>query len=157
MNASQPPSDPLAEFPIVIAQPVQWGDQDSMGHVNNVVFFRWCESARIEYFGRIGMPGKRAGGQGERAGGQGEFILASIRCDFRRQVNFPDTVRIGARISRIGRSSMTMEHVIVSQAQQAVVAEAESTMVSFDYTAGKSQPVPDDARAAIAKLEGKAV
>ena len=150
MNESHAPSDPLAEFPIVIAQPVQWGDQDSMGHVNNVVFFRWCESARIDYFGRIGMPGKRAGGQGE-------FILASIRCDFRRQVNFPDTVRIGARISRIGRSSMTMEHVIVSQAQQAVVAEAESTMVSFDYTAGKSQPVPDEARAAIARLEGHAV
>jgi acyl-CoA thioester hydrolase len=148
MNASQAQSDPLAAFPIVISLPVQWGDQDSMGHVNNVVFFRWCESARIEYFGRVGMPGRRAGGQGE-------FILASIRCDFRRQVNFPDTVRIGARISRIGRSSMTMDHVVVSQAQQAVVAEAESTMVSFDYGSGTSQPVPAEARAAIAKLEGR--
>ena len=100
MNQSQASSDPLADFPVVVAWPVQWGDQDAMGHVNNVVFFRWCESARIEYFGRVGMPGKRAAGQGE-------FILASIRCDFRRQVNFPDVVRVGARIARIGRSSMT--------------------------------------------------
>ncbi len=150
MSATSETSDPLSAFPVVIALPVQWGDQDSMGHVNNVVFFRWCESARIEYFRRVGMPDKRAGGQGD-------FILASLKCDFRRQVNYPDTIQVAARISRIGRSSMTMEHVVFSEAQQAVVAEADSTMVSFDYATGKSQPVPEEARAAISRLEGRTV
>ena len=62
-------------------------------------------------------------------------------------MNYPDTIQVAARISRIGRSSMTMEHVIFSQSQQAVVGEADSTMVSFDYATGKSQPVPEEARA----------
>ncbi len=82
-------ADLLAEFSVILTLPVQWGDQDAMQHVNNVVYFRWCESARIEYFGRIGLADRRSA---EHVGP----ILASIKCDFRRQLNFPDTIRIGA-------------------------------------------------------------
>ena len=45
----------LPDYPVVIALPVQWGDQDLNAHVNNVVFFRWLESARVEYLNRLGM------------------------------------------------------------------------------------------------------
>jgi len=140
--------DLLADFPVVLSVVVQWGDQDSMQHVNNVVYFRWCESARIEYFHKIGLLERR------HTEGVGP-ILASIRCDFRKQLNFPDTVRVGARIARIGRSSVTMEHRIVSVGQHVVAAEAESTMVVFDYHAGKSHPVPEDLRKAIEHIEGR--
>jgi len=141
-------ADPLAEFPVVLTLPVQWGDQDAMQHVNNVVYFRWCESARIAYFGRIGLADRRST---EHVGP----ILASIKCDFRRQLNFPDTIRIGARVARIGRSSLSMEHRVHSQAQQQIVAEADSTMVVFDYTSGKPHPVPEELRKAIETLEGR--
>ena len=50
-----------------------------------------------------------------------------------------------------------MEHKIYSQAQQAIVAEAHSTIVAFDHGAGVPRPVPDDVRAAISRLEGKAL
>ena len=46
--------DPLAGVPVVIDQVVDWGDMDSFGHVNNVVYFRYFENARVEYFQRIG-------------------------------------------------------------------------------------------------------
>ncbi|HEY2841169.1 MAG TPA: thioesterase family protein [Pirellulales bacterium] len=141
-------ADLLEGFHVVLTVAVQWGDQDSMQHVNNVIYFRWCESARIEYFQKIGLLERR------HTEGVGP-ILASIKCDFRRQLNFPDTVRIGARIARIGRSSVTMEHRIVSTAQNVIAAEAESTMVVFDYRAGKSHPVPDELRAAIEQIEGR--
>ena len=49
------PSDNRADYPVVISLPVQWGDQDLFGHVNNVVYFRWYESARIAYLDRIGV------------------------------------------------------------------------------------------------------
>jgi len=51
------PSEPadLADHPVVITWPVQWGDQDAFGHVNNVVYFRWMESARIAYFRQAGV------------------------------------------------------------------------------------------------------
>ena len=128
--------DLLAEFPVILTLAVQWGDQDAMQHVNNVVYFRWCESARIAYFGKIGLADRRIG---QHVGP----ILASIKCDFRRQLNFPDTIRIGARIARIGRTSLTMTHRVESQSQRAIVAEAESTMVVFDYATSKPHPVPE--------------
>ncbi len=51
----------LGRWPVTIELPVQWGDMDSFGHVNNVKYLRWFESARIAYFERAGvmveMPG----------------------------------------------------------------------------------------------------
>jgi acyl-CoA thioester hydrolase len=138
----------LADYPARIELPVQWGDQDALGHVNNTVFFRWYESARIVYLERLGLGDKNA------STGLGP-ILAAIGCDYRRQVKYPDRVIIGARVIRIGRTSMTMEHKVWSTAQRAVVAEGHSTIVVFDYAAGRPHPVPADMRASIEQLEGR--
>ncbi len=60
-------------------------------------------------------------------------ILASVANDYRRQITYPDRVHIGVRITRIGRSSMDMEHKIFSQNDHALAAEGTSTLVVFDY------------------------
>lgn len=135
-------------FPVWIALPVQWGDQDAFGHVNNTVYLRWFESARIAYGLRVNLTETSAG---ERVGP----ILAAISCNYRRQLMFPDAVHIGARITRIGRSSLTMEHRVISEQLHAVAAEGDSTLVTFDYAAQKSVPLPDTIRAAIERLEGR--
>jgi acyl-CoA thioester hydrolase len=138
----------LAEFPVVLPWPVQWGDEDSFGHVNNTVYIRWFESARIEYLNRTGLSELH---ERQRIGP----ILASITCHFRRPVEFPDRVLIGARVTRFGRTSFTMAHCIVSEAQKAVAAEGDSIIVVFDYNTGKPHPIPDAVRQAIERLEGK--
>ena len=138
----------LAEFPVVIVQPVQWGEQDPLGHVNHVTYFRWYESARIAYSLRIGLMEMH---QTERIGP----ILASVANDYRRQLTYPDTVHVGVRVTRIGRSSLAMEHKIISQNQHAVAAEGTSTLVVFDYQANKSHAVPARIRHAIESLEGR--
>jgi acyl-CoA thioester hydrolase len=140
----------LAGFPVVITVPVQWGDQDALGHVNNTVFFRWMESARVAYGDRIGLLDLLAA---QQVGP----ILASTSCDYRWPVNFPDTIHVGIRTTRIGRTSLAHEHRIVSQEQQAVVAEGTSTTVVFDYGANRSHPVPEPVRRAIAALEGREI
>jgi acyl-CoA thioester hydrolase len=140
----------LAEFPVVLRWPVQWGDEDSFGHVNNTVYIRWFESARIEYLQRTGLTGMH---QRQRVGP----ILASVTCHFRRPAEFPDWVQIGARVTRFGRTSFTMAHCIVSEAQGAVVAEGDSVIVVFDYNAGRPHPIPDELRQAIERLEGKSL
>jgi acyl-CoA thioester hydrolase len=139
---------PLAEFPVAISLPVQWGDQDMFGHVNNAIYFRWYESARIAYLDRIGLSELM---DRQRVGP----ILAAIGCNYRRQLTFPDTVEVGSRITRIGRSSLTMTHAMWSQRQQALVADGESTIVVFDYQTQRPVPVPDAVREAIEKLEGQ--
>ncbi len=136
----------LEGHPVVIALPVQWGDQDAFGHVNNTVYFRWFESSRIAYGDRMGLTRL----YDDRKIGP---ILAAISCNYRRQLKHPDTVHIGARVARIGRSSLTMEHRIVSAALQTVVADGSSTIVTFDYAANRPVPVPDDLRKVVEHLE----
>ena len=135
MDSEQKMMALLSEFPVVVVQPVQWGEQDALGHVNHVTYFRWYETARIAYFLRIGLMDMH---KTERIGP----ILASVANDYRRQINYPDTVHIGVRISRIGRSSLDMEHKIFSQNDHALAAEGTSTMVVFDYHTNKSHSVP---------------
>jgi acyl-CoA thioester hydrolase len=142
------PAELLRGFPVVVPLSVEWGDQDSFAHVNNTVYLKWCETARVVYLERVGM------WQMIRAEGKGP-ILASIACDYRQPVVFPDTVQVGARVARIGKSSFRMEHLIVSGALNAVVAESHSTIVFIEYGIGKSLPLPRHIREAMEKLEGR--
>jgi acyl-CoA thioester hydrolase len=138
----------LANYRVVIALPVFWGDQDAFGHVNNNAYLRWFESARIADGQRIGLLDLF---KAERIGP----ILASISCDYRRQLQFPDTVHVGIRVCRIGRTSLGFEHAVVSQSQSAVAADGSSTIVVFDYPANKPHHIPPQIRQAIQDLEGR--
>jgi len=143
-----PPHESLAGYPVIMTIPLLWGDQDAFGHINNLAYLRWCETARVVYMERAGLwlelPPKGIGP-----------ILASIRCDYRRPLNYPDTVDIGTRVTRIGRSSMTMEHCVVSHNLQAVAADVTSTLVIIDYSRNVSVPVPEESRKLIAALEAR--
>jgi len=134
-------------FQVWITLPIQWGDQDAFGHVNNTIYLRWFESSRIDYGNRAGLAQT---GAGQSIGP----ILAAISCNYRHQLTYPDTVHIGARITRIGNSSLKMEHRIISQRLGAIAADGDSTLVAYDYAAQKPVTVPASIRTAIEKLEG---
>lgn len=137
----------LAEFPVITEVAVLWGDEDAFGHVNNVAYLRWCETARVQYLHRVGhFPDLPPRGLGP--------ILASLTCQYRKALTYPDTVLVGTRVTRIGNSSFHMQHRIVSRSTGEVAAEAESAVVTVDYAIGKPARVPDDVRNAIARLEG---
>ena len=138
----------LAGQPVVVTLPIQWGDQDAFGHVNGVMYFRWFETARVEYLNRSGL------GHLMSQEGLGP-ILAAIKCDYRRQLKHPDTILVSASIGEIAKTSMKMRHQIYSQAQQAIAAEAESTVVMFDYANQRPTRVPDEVRQQIERMEGR--
>lgn len=140
--------EPLSGFPVIIKLPILWGDQDAFGHVNNTTAIRWFESARIAYLEQSGMSGLM---QSKQLGP----ILASITCHYRQQLHYPDTVHVGTRIARLGRSSLVMEHAIYSERLEAIAAEGEGTVVLFDYHTQRPQRLPEDIRAAIERVEGK--
>ena len=137
----------LAGFPVVIELPVQWGEMDSYRHVNNVVYFRYFESARLEYFRRLDWF------EFERATGIGP-ILAATQARFRKPLTYPDTISVTARVSSVAHDRFTIEHVIVSHQLSAVATEGQGTVVTFHYAQGKKVPVPEDLRRRIAELEG---
>jgi acyl-CoA thioester hydrolase len=140
----------LQPYHVVVTLPVQWGEQDAFQHVNNAVYFRWFESARIAFWNVIGLWETM---RQERVGP----ILASVACDYRRQLTYPDTVHVASRVVRLGRTSFAMEQVVVSNALRAVAAEGRSTVVVFDYAAGAPTPIPDDLRRSIESFQGDAV
>jgi acyl-CoA thioester hydrolase len=144
--ASRPPS--LDGYPVLSEIAILWGDEDAFGHVNNVSYLRWAESARVDYLRKIDFfPPLPPEGIGP--------ILASITCHYRRQLTYPDTVVVGTRVTAIGNSSFRMEHRIVSRASGEVVADVDSTIVAVDYTMGKGVRVSEKVRRAIADLEGR--
>jgi len=138
----------LADFPVITSIPLLWGDQDAFGHANNLVYMRWAETARVEYLLRVGQfPDLPPSGVAP--------ILASMKCDYRRVLNYPDTVYVGTRITRIGNSSFQMEHRIVSQNLDQIAAEVDSTLVMLDYSRNKPVTVPAEVRNIIGALEGR--
>lgn len=142
---------PLLEptFPLRKIVDVQWGDVDRMQHVNNVVFFRWMETARTLYFERIEF---------ETHVPEHVYpILASIKCDYRAQLRYPDTISVECSIVKLGRSSATHAYRVVSQTQKKIVAEGEGTWVCFDYGAQHSLPLPDALVGAMERFEGRAL
>ncbi len=136
----------LAKFPVVIEIPVAWGEMDSMGHVNNIIYFRYFESARMVYLERIGFLGEK-----ERTG-LGP-ILASTRCDFRIPLVFPDQVSVGIRVDDIEVDRFVTYYRLVSHKLAKVAAEGEGSVVCYDYENGKKADLPDSIREAIASLE----
>lgn len=138
----------LARFPVVIELDVAWGEMDSYAHVNNVVYFRYFENARIAYLDRIGwMASKESSGLGP--------ILASTSARFRRPVSFPDRLLVGTRVTEIQSDRVTIEYRLVSKRLDAVACVGEAVVVSYDYRAGAKTPVPDAIRRSIETLEGK--
>jgi acyl-CoA thioester hydrolase len=131
-------------FNVTIESPIAWGDMDAFGHVNNTVFFRLFESARMAYLHRIGFSGAH-----EAIGP----ILASTHCKFRRPLVYPDQVQVGARVTELDTDRFTMQYVIVNQKGE-VAGEGGAVVVVYDYEAGAKAPLPTAVREAIREVDG---
>jgi acyl-CoA thioester hydrolase len=141
---------PLVDFPVSIRLLIQWGDQDAFGHVNNTAAIRWFESARIAYLDVNGLGHLMAHGETG-------VILASITCHYRKQLLYPDAVHVGASVTKLGRTSLVMKHLLYSEKLNAVAAEGESVIVLFDYTTQRPIRIPEELRTQLEKIEGKAL
>src|SRR6476619_6714432 len=96
----------LAGFSVIVELPVVWGEMDSYRHVNNVVYFRYFESARLEYFRRLGWF------EYEQQTGVGP-ILAATSARFRRALTYPDTILVAVRVPALEKDRFTMEYRLV--------------------------------------------
>ena len=134
------------DFPVVFETPVAWGEMDSMGHVNNIVYFRYFESARLAYFERVGFLDEM------KRSGVGP-ILATTQCRFRKPLTYPDRIRVGATVKNLREDHFTMLYCIESVALGAIAADGEGLIVAFDYNENRRTALPDSVRRAILELE----
>lgn len=136
----------LAAYPVILAIPVAWGDMDAFQHVNNVVYFRYFESARIVYLERLDVA------DFVTTSGVGP-ILHSVNCRFRIPVTYPDTVHVGVRVTAIGSDRFVMDQCLVSEQHQKIAAQGDAITVTYDYANATKAPLPPLVRARIEQLE----
>jgi acyl-CoA thioester hydrolase len=136
----------LSEFPVIVRQSIVWGEMDAYRHVNNVVYFRYFENARLEYFRQLGWF------EFEKETGIGP-ILATTQAKFRRPLTYPDNIAIGARAVDLGEDRFTLEHLIVSERHQAIVTEGSGKVVIYHHGEGRKVPMPAELKRRIEQLE----
>jgi acyl-CoA thioester hydrolase len=139
---------PLTGFPVVVEIPVLWGDQDLFRHVNNTVPVKWFESSRVAYWE---LPGVREVIVESHLGP----ILAQVHCNYRHQLRYPDTIQVGARVQRLGRTSIFIEHQVFSYTHDKITTDGHSVIILFDYREQRPAPLSDDLRRVIETIEGK--
>ena len=117
---------------------IRWGDMDAMGHVNNTVYLRYMESARIQLMSE--------GGFDTNPQGEG-FVIANIFCNFIRQLEYPGDVVVRSYVGATGRSSFDLYHELLrTDDGDTVYANGGATMVWVDFPKQQSLPMPERLR-----------
>jgi len=138
----------LAGYPVLVELPVVWGEMDSYRHVNNVVYFRYFENVRLEYFRRLDWF------EYEKQTGIGP-ILSATQARFRKPLTYPDTISVGCRIPKLEDDRFSMEYLLVSHRLKVVAADGTGTIVTFHYAEGKKVAIPQELRQRINRIEGR--
>lgn len=127
---------PLADYPYVHWEEVHFRDLDVLGHVNNVVYAGWLESARIHYYlDLMQVPLTEMG-----------LILAELTISYKAPAYFGERLAVGVRVSSIGTKSFVMDYLIVREGDEQVIASASTVLVCYDYRQGVTVPVSEEFR-----------
>jgi acyl-CoA thioester hydrolase len=148
---------------------VRFRDCDAMGHVNNAVYLTYLEQTRFHHWRalrrRSGRPEPKSRGaagiakeaitsQAAPGASAGEdvpgVIVARVEIDYRRAAKFGDVLRIDVGVAAIGRTSFTYEYEILDQSG-ALIANAKTVIVRFDYAAGKPVPISEELKHALTR------
>ena len=132
----------LSHYSIIHQQPIHWGEMDAFNHLNNVVYYRYAESARIGYLQALGM-----------FDGNMVTVLAQSSCQYLRPVTYPDTLLLGVRCQRLGNTSIVIEYSYYSCAQKAIVATADAVIVRLDSDGKNKLPWSVEERERLLALE----
>ncbi len=127
---------------------VRFRDLDAMRHVNNAVYLTYLEHARLRYLRDvIGISNPR----------NLAMVLASITCDYLSPVHMGETLEVATRVDWIGRTSLSMSHVVTALRDDREVARASSVLVAYDYSAERPRPVDDQWRRNLEEFEGRSL
>ncbi|WP_086983819.1 acyl-CoA thioesterase [Vibrio aphrogenes] len=136
----------LDGFPVVTEISVAWGEMDALQHVNNVVYFRYFETARIDYFKQVNLLENMA----KTHIGP---VVSETSCRYKAPVTFPDTLYIGSKITDLQNDRFTMKYQVVSKKLNQVVTLGSATVVMFDFARNQKANLSADIVATIQRLE----
>lgn len=118
--------------------PVRWGDMDAYGHLNNTLYFRFFEQARVEWIEQMGYPVRSEATSGP--------VIINADCTFLIPVNYPATAEVRLFGGQPGRSSVMTWYELRVEGDDRLYAEGAAKVVWMDVRTGKSVPLPEPVR-----------
>jgi acyl-CoA thioester hydrolase len=115
---------------------IRWGDMDAMGHVNNTVYFRYMEQARIGWFEALVPESEAWNTTG--------IVIANASCNFKRPINYPGTVEVKVLTGPPGGSSVPTFYELM--VDNDLYADGAATVVFIDMQAQKPVRIPERIR-----------
>lgn len=134
-----------ADFRVFRAIPTRWHDNDVFGHVNNVVYYGWFDTAVNAWLIENGFL--------DLAGSEIVGLVVETGCTYFESVAFPETVETGIAVERLGNSSVTYRIGIFRQGGAQAVAQGRFTHVYVARAGQKPVPIPPALRVALAAIQ----
>lgn len=141
---SQSPAPAREDYRVFYPIDTRWADNDVYGHVNNVVYYAWFDSAVNRYL-------IDAGGL-DIAGGEVIGFVVSSGCEYRAPVSYPEAVEAGLRVDRLGNSSVRYGVAIFRAAENSACAHGHFVHVFVDRATNATVSIPPSLREALARL-----
>lgn len=139
----------LSDFTLTITLPVLWNDMDAAGHVNNLIYLKWSEEARIHYFEEMGMNLKFGGA------GTGP-ILGHQDAKYIFPMTHPDTAIVGIRTLGIDPDRFVLQTGVFSKKYDRIAAFSHQTIIPYDYDKLAKVALPAEWVSSIERIEGRA-
>jgi len=115
--------------------PIRWGDMDAMGHLNNTTYFRYLETARIDWMRSIGFQ--------PNPEGEG-MVIVNAFCNFYRQLEYPGDVLLKMYVSDPGRTTFESWGTMArTDAPEVICAAGGATTIWVDFPKQKATALPD--------------
>lgn len=133
-----------SQFPHFLAIPTRWMDNDIYGHVNNVVYYSYFDTAVNQFLIERGVLDIH---QGEVVG----FVVDS-GCSYFSSISFPDTIHAGIRVSKLGNSSVRYEIALFRNDDPLPCAAGHFVHVYVERTSNRSVAIPEPVRAVLATI-----
>jgi acyl-CoA thioester hydrolase len=119
---------------------VRWGDMDAMGHVNNMVYFQYLESARVGFCEAWGWKSRDLS-----SARQGPVIVSQL-FNYRRPLHYPAEVEVGLECTEIRGRSFVLACAIFRKGSDELIGDGHCVMVWLDYASGKAVEIPSSLR-----------
>ena len=123
----------------------RWMDNDLYGHVNNVVYYSWFDTAVNAYLIEQGALDIHAGGT--------IGLVIETQCNYFAPLAFPQTVEAGIRVARLGSSSVRYEVGLFAQGEPLTAAKGHCVHVYVDRASRRPVPLPQTLRSVLEGLQ----
>ncbi|MDO8300601.1 thioesterase family protein [Lacisediminimonas sp.] len=143
MNARTPPST-RADYFHFCQIATRWMDNDMYGHVNNVVYYAYFDTAVNQYLIEQGVL--------DPVKAQVIGLVVETQCRYYSSLAFPDVVHVGVRVGHVGTSSVRYELGVFRNDEQSAAAEGHFVHVYVDRESNRPVRLPDDFGNALAPL-----